>query len=64
MTGEPHQPSERTLPRRKLNERLRRAFIEGAEEQSQRDLGRPLTAEELRRILAQYPGDPPERGEG
>src|SRR5450759_3161006 len=40
MTREPHQPSERTLRRRKLNERLRRAFIEGAEEQSQRDRGR------------------------
>jgi hypothetical protein len=64
MDGEPPRPSDRTLRRRKLNEKLRRAFIEGAEEQSQRDLGRPLTAEELRRILAQYPGDPPERGEG
>ncbi len=64
MTGEPHQPSERTLRRRKLNEKLRRAFIEGAEEQSQREFGRPLTDEELRRILARYPGDLPERGEG
>jgi hypothetical protein len=39
MTGEPHQPSERTLRRRRLNDKLRRAFIEGAEEQSQRELG-------------------------
>jgi hypothetical protein len=63
MTGEPHQPSERTLRRRKLNEK-RRAFIQGAEEASQRERGRPLTDDELRRILARYPGDLPERGEG
>jgi hypothetical protein len=64
MDGEPHQSGERTLRRRRLNETLRRAFIEGAEKESQRELGRPLTADELRRILARYPGDLPERGEG
>jgi hypothetical protein len=35
--------------RRRLNERLRAAFIGGAEEDSRRRLGRGLTAEELKR---------------
>jgi hypothetical protein len=61
MTGEPQQRPERALRRRALNEKLRRAFVEGAEERSQRELGRPLTTEELRRILPRYPGDLPER---
>ena len=43
--------------RRRLNERLRQAFIEGAEEDSRRRLGRGLTAEELERVLRRYPGD-------
>jgi hypothetical protein len=43
--------------RRRLNERLRAAFIAGAEEDSQRRLGRGLTAEELERVLRRYPGD-------
>ena len=34
-----------------LNERLRHAFIEGAEEDSRRRLGRGLTTEELERVL-------------
>jgi hypothetical protein len=41
----------------RLNERLRQAFIEGAEEDSRRRLGRALTAEELDRVLRRYPGD-------
>jgi hypothetical protein len=36
---------------------LRLAFIEDAEQDSQRRLQRPLTADELRRVLRQYPGD-------
>jgi hypothetical protein len=47
--------------RKELNRTLRRAFLEGAEEQSQRELGRGLTEEELRRILRRYPRDLPER---
>ena len=43
--------------RRRLNERLRQAFIDGAEEDSRRRLGRGLTAEELERVLRRYPGD-------
>jgi hypothetical protein len=42
---------------RRLNERLRAAFIEGAEEESRRRLGRGLTREELERVLRRYPGD-------
>jgi hypothetical protein len=41
----------------RLNERLRQAFVEGAEEDSQRRLGRGMTAEELERVLWHCPGD-------
>ena len=40
--------------RRRLNARLRAAFIQ---EDSQRRLGRGLTREELERVLRRYPGD-------
>jgi hypothetical protein len=43
--------------RHRLNKRLRQAFLEGAEEDSRRRLGRGLTAEELERVLRRYPGD-------
>ena len=49
--------------RARLNQRLRQAFIEGAEEDSRRRLGRGLTAEELERVLRRYPGDVPDRRE-
>ncbi len=58
------QPAATEQERRELNRRLRMAFIAGAEERSRHELGRPLTADELRRVLARYPGDLPERGEG
>jgi len=51
----PKQPTAES--RRRLNERLRQALIEGAEEDSRRRLGRALTAEELERVLRRYPGD-------
>ena len=41
----------------RLNQRLRQAFIEGAEEDSRRRLGRSLTADELERVLRHFPGD-------
>jgi hypothetical protein len=44
-------------PRATLNERLRAAFIAGAEEDSRRRLGRGLTRDELDRVLKRYPGD-------
>jgi hypothetical protein len=43
--------------RARLNQRLRRAFLEGAEEDSRRRLGRGLSSEELERVLWHYPGD-------
>jgi hypothetical protein len=49
--------------RARLNKRLRQAFIDGAEVDSRRQLGRGLTAEELERVLRRYPGDLPERRE-
>jgi hypothetical protein len=60
--SEPNRPSngqdKRSLRRdRLLRERLRAAFIAGAEEDSRRRLGRGLTAEELERVLRHYPGD-------
>jgi hypothetical protein len=40
----------------RLNERLRQAFLAGAEEHSIDALGRSLSADELRRISNRYPG--------
>jgi hypothetical protein len=56
---DPDQPAAETASERRarLNQRLRQAFIEGAEEDSRRLLGRGLTAEELDRVLRHYPGD-------
>ena len=45
---------------RELNQRLRLAFILGAEDRSRLTLRRGLTHEELQRVLARYPGDLPE----
>jgi hypothetical protein len=42
--------------RARLNQRLRQAFIEGAEVDMRRLLGRGLTAE-VARVLRRYPGD-------
>ena len=47
--------------RRELNRKLRLAFIAGSEERWQLDHGRPMTVDELRRVLRRYPGDLPER---
>ena len=49
------------MRRRELNQRLRLAFIAGAEQRSRQTAGRGLTDEELRRTLRRYPGDLPER---
>jgi hypothetical protein len=43
--------------RKNLNERLRAAFIAGAEEDSRRRLGRGLTLGELERVLRRHPGN-------
>ena len=43
--------------RRELNQRLRLAFVAGAEERSRQTAGRGLTDDELRRVMERYPGD-------
>ncbi len=43
--------------RQRLNERLRAEFIAGAEEEHRRLTGRPMTRDELERVLRRYPGD-------
>jgi hypothetical protein len=43
--------------RQRFKERARMEYIAGAEEDWQRRTGRPMTAEELRRVLRRYPGD-------
>ena len=54
--GDPERPvtGDDQERRASLNQRLRQAFIEGAEEDSRRRLGRGLTAEELERVLWRY----------
>jgi len=49
--------------RERLNRRLRAAFIEGAEQDSRRRLGRELTTEASGRVLRRYPEDLPQRRE-
>jgi len=53
----PPRGTDVTHPLSPLNQRLRQAFIEGAEEDSWRRLGRGLTADEQERVLRRYPGD-------
>jgi hypothetical protein len=48
---------ERRAKLERLSERLRLAFIEGAEEEARRGIGRPLTDEKLRSVMRRYPGD-------
>ena len=61
VNQQPRQPTGSESRSKELNRRLRAAFIEGAEEDSRRRLGHGLSQEELRRILARYPGDVGER---
>lgn len=63
VTGDPerHVADTDHARRARLTQRLRQAFIAGAEEDSRRRLGRGLSAEELERVLWRYPGDLPER---
>jgi hypothetical protein len=42
---------------RHMNRRLRAEFIASAEEEWRKQTGRPMTAEELERLLRRYPGD-------
>jgi hypothetical protein len=60
---EPHISNRDQARLARLNRRLRQAFIEGAEVDMRRLLGRGLTAEGLERVLRRYPGDVRERRE-
>jgi hypothetical protein len=40
-----------------MNVRLRAEFMAGAEEEWRKRTGRPMTAEDLERVLRRYPGD-------
>jgi hypothetical protein len=40
-----------------MNVRLRAEFIAGAEEEWRKRTGRPMTAEELERVVRRYSGD-------
>jgi hypothetical protein len=42
---------------RHMNRRLRAEFMAGAEQEWRPRTGRPMTAEELERVLGRYPGD-------
>lgn len=53
----PTRPTDEADRPRRLNERLRAEFIAGAEEEHRRLTGRPMTREELERVLQRYPGD-------
>lgn len=43
--------------RRRFKERARAEYLAGAEEEWRRRTGRPMSAEELERMLQRYPGD-------
>jgi hypothetical protein len=43
--------------RQRFQERARMEYLQGAEQDSRRRLGRGLTVEELRLVLRLYPGD-------
>lgn len=61
-TGDSGPPEQHRQTRRaELNRKLRQVFVEGADEQSQRERGRGLTPSKLERVLKRYPGDLPER---
>ena len=51
------QPSDPAIHRLRLNERLRAEFVAGAELEWRRRTGRPMTRDELERVLRRYPGD-------
>jgi hypothetical protein len=53
-----YRPLESLLNRRqRFKERARAEYIAGAEEESRRRTGRPMTAQERERVLKRYPGD-------
>jgi hypothetical protein len=53
----PERPIDAADWQRQMNLRLRAEFIAGAEEDWRQRTGRPMTVEELKRVLRRYPGD-------
>jgi hypothetical protein len=53
----PERPIDPADWQRRMNLRLRAEFIAGAEEEWRKRTGRPMTVEELERVLRRYPGD-------
>ena len=53
-----HRPVQAEQNRRqRFKERARMEYVAGVEEELRRRTGRPMTAEELERVLRRYPGD-------
>jgi hypothetical protein len=55
--NDPHPVESLRNRRQRTRERLRAEFIVAAESAWRRRRGRPMTADELRRMLRKYPGD-------
>jgi hypothetical protein len=55
--NDPHPVESLRNRRQRARERLRAEYIDAAEAAWRRRRGRPMTADELRRILRKYPGD-------
>jgi len=53
----PERPIDAADWQQQMNRRLRAEFIAGAEEEWRKRTGRPMTREELERVLGRYPGD-------
>jgi len=53
----PTRPDDEADWKRHPNERLRAGFAAGAEAEWRMRTGRPMTTEELERVLGRYPGD-------
>ena len=52
-----YRPAKAALNRRqRFKERARAEYIAAAEEEWRRRTGRPMTAEELQRVIRRYPG--------
>ena len=53
----PIRPVDEADWKRHLNERLQAEFVARAETEWRKRTGRPMTAEQLERVLGRYPGD-------
>jgi hypothetical protein len=53
----PEAPIDPVDRKRQMNHGLRAEFMAGADEEWRKRTGRPMTAEELERVLRRYPGE-------